>query len=546
MNEIETHKTYSNRALWIRLGILCLFWIWMCWPEMRRFASAAINGSEMAHAVAFPLAGWVLFCRRKKELISKSRSDSMVSILLLLLSIMLYAALQWPFSFAYAEDLIVLFILLSVIAIAAGFRFMMGIFPIILLAFLCIPMGSRMYATLIIYPETYTLIAVNKVLSLFPGLKVLLEGVDILFEYAGRSGAIALGESNRGARLFLAYAFIGTFVTFSEVRSWSRLLFVAICTCPILLFCNFLRLLFWAVVVIFLPFGTLSGWPRILSALISLLMAYLLYRFVCSPRLSLFVSEESKKDHSTCGSLRQDTSKVDGSYFPVPFLLGVIILVLSTLFLRPSLAHLEEYYRKKPIAIRQKLGLFPVSELPSFKEGWHISSHEAPVEDMGTDEYVHLLMLRKEKNLFPEHMEFFVTYYSDPEDQVPHTPDVCSRQAGDVVLQMKPVSLSCRVGQKEYTPQGWCLLLEQTEGVLVDVFVFYVDGHFRRDRQAVRWDIFKPGNRHVFFSKIEVAVKISRLEDTEEALQWCKRLFAEAAPILIEKHFPSEQQVRSR
>lgn len=546
MDEPVIRTTHSHPATWIRFGLLCGLWIWLCRSELYRFASASVHGSEMAHAVAFPFAAWILLSRRKSELISKSKPGSMGGVLFLFLSILAYASLQWPFSFAYAKDVIILLIFLAVAVAAAGWRFVWRFSPVILLAFLCIPMGSRLYATLIIYPETYTLIAVKKALSFLPGLKVWLEGVDILFEYAGQSGVVALGESNRGARLFLAYAFVGTFVTFSEIRSWSRLLFVALWACPILLLCNLLRLLLWAIAVILFPFGPLSGWPRILSTILSIMTAYLLFRFVCSPRLSLFVSETTDKERIPSDAVHGGALESPANYFSLVFLLSFFILCLSAFFLRPSLVRLAEHYRKESVPIRLALKQFTVSAMPSFQEGWQISSHEAPVEDLGTEEYVHLLLLRENKSLFPEHMELFITYYSDPDDNVPHTPDVCSRQAGDVVLQMKPVSLSCHANGLLHTPEGWYLLLEQEDGILVDIFLFYVDGRFRRDRQAVRWDIFKPGNRHVYFSKIEVAAKIRKGEDVETALQWCRRLFSEASPVLIEQHFPSVPQFREK
>ena len=153
-------------------------------------------------------------------------------------------------------------------------------------------MGPRLYATLIIRPETYTIAATAKALDLLPGVDTVVKGVDIFFSSVHKSGVVGLGESNRGARLLLAFAAIGIFVTFSQPRSFWRLMFVGITAGAVVLFCNFLRFVVWGLATIYLSVTPTSALPRNISAVCSLFAAYGIFVLLCSARVNLFIEEQ--------------------------------------------------------------------------------------------------------------------------------------------------------------------------------------------------------------------------------------------------------------
>lgn len=159
----------------------------------------------------------------------------------------------------------------------------------LLLVMLAIPLGPRIYARLIILPETYTIQAVAAVLGALPGVDTVVRGVDVFFKSDFGSGVVALAESNRGVRLLPAFAALGVFVAFSRIRSIRRLVIVACAAVPIILFCNFFRFFCWGVLDVYAVDSPADPLPRNASTILSLLLAYVLFACVSSAKLNLFV-----------------------------------------------------------------------------------------------------------------------------------------------------------------------------------------------------------------------------------------------------------------
>jgi hypothetical protein len=237
------------------------------------------------------------------------------------------------------------------------------------------------------------------------------------------------------------------------------------------------------------------------------------------------------------------------------FLLTAAVLVLAAVGLRPGLEAAARHYEKTPIDIRQPLEKFDISRLPTFSNGWTYSFAGAEPQEIGTDHYIHVLLDRKTRGPGPDHVEFFVTYYTDPRSKVPHTPEVCSRQAGATVQEISTVLIDTGQPEPDNRRIRARLLRYQnprSEGRfgqpvnVVDMYVFYVEGRFCYTRGQARWVIAMPGNRHTFFSKIEAAASMRDVVDRAEALETLETLMREAIPILLAEHFPRPEDVRRR
>lgn len=243
----------------------------------------------------------------------------------------------------------------------------------------------------------------------------------------------------------------------------------------------------------------------------------------------------------------RNTVSVGRSLLSARFLLLVIILVLAAVGLRPGMLALAKRYEKEPIAIRRPLKEFDISHLPSFRDGWKFARRKAPIEDLGTDEYVQIAFTKENPSEDLLYAMLFVTYYSDPRDKVPHTPEVCNRQAGNIVKKMTTITIDTPELAPEH-PQikANLLILQRPRDNSADIYLFCVEGEFRRSREQVRWIIGKPGNRHVYFSKIEVAAAYPTGGDPTQAIEVCKKLLREALPILLAEHFPDKEQLKRR
>jgi hypothetical protein len=232
-------------------------------------------------------------------------------------------------------------------------------------------------------------------------------------------------------------------------------------------------------------------------------------------------------------------------YLSVPFLFAAFVLLVSAFCLRPAMNALSSYYTKEPIKSRRSLTEFDVSELPSFQQGWDFRPDSVKVEDVGTDKYIFVFLTRQDKRISPHIANLFVTYYSDPKDKVPHSPDVCYRQGGAVVKSMKTITIEI----PELAPQHPqipvnCIIFDMGDCAQVVLFCYCVEAQFETNREKARWIIGKPGNRYTYVSKIETASNFRKGDDPVDAINLCTQLFREAVVVLLRDYFPTEDELK--
>jgi len=281
---LNEHKIMSDekKVSVFRFVILFCLWLWAFWSDIVGIARFSTVSSEMAHVLVLPVAMILLIYHRRSELLNNITGGSSWGIVIMIAGIIIFIGSTWPFSYGYTRQMALVPIIASVILAGFGWKVLKISVPMLILLMLSIPVGMRLYASLVIIPETYTITAVSKILGLVPGLNIQLSGIDILFSSDSNAGIIALGESNRGVRLLLVYAFIGVFVAFSENRSFWRLFTVAIIAGPVIFFCNFIRLFTWGIITIYTAISPTSTLMRNVSAVVSLILCYLFFSFVCS------------------------------------------------------------------------------------------------------------------------------------------------------------------------------------------------------------------------------------------------------------------------
>ncbi len=282
-----------NEIIWVivRLVILLILSIGAFWPEVFSVCSGAAKSSERVHMLIVPVLIFFLIYLRRAALVANLTKGSMWGILFLILGFGIYACFTWPFDYGYLRVIAIVPVLAGVIMISCGGRVLKLSLPMLLLVLISIPVPSRIYAKLIIRPETYTITAAAATLDKLPGVDVFVKGVDLIFDSNHDTGIIALGESNRGARLLFVFAAIGIFVVFSRIRPIWRILVIAIASVPVVLLCNLFRFICWGLVVMYIPFDVASGAPRVISTICSVLVLYGLVVLMCVFKVNLFIEE---------------------------------------------------------------------------------------------------------------------------------------------------------------------------------------------------------------------------------------------------------------
>lgn len=228
------------------------------------------------------------------------------------------------------------------------------------------------------------------------------------------------------------------------------------------------------------------------------------------------------------------------------FITAMVILLIAAVVVPTGMRRVAERYGKKPIDLRVSLHDFDASSIRTFHYRPDIRVVGSGPEWVGTEEMFTLIYTLPQERLDerPEHyLVLFVTYYSDPEDTIPHTPEVCYRQAGGVVRNMDtmPVEIPGRAD----SPVTIRTLDIATGGDLVTVaYAFYHNGRIVHDRERLRLLMAMPGDRYTYFSKIETVIRRSPAMTHDAALEHCARLFREALVELADRHYPLDASLR--
>lgn len=228
--------------------------------------------------------------------------------------------------------------------------------------------------------------------------------------------------------------------------------------------------------------------------------------------------------------------------FTARFIAGAVILGVSAVGLRPALAGLSRYFEKSPIELKQKLDRLTADDLPRFRDARAGHGLRMSPGDVETDDVIIQFYIEDDAGAEyqKDELMLFVTYYSDPRDRIAHTPEVCYRQGGAVIADMRTMKLDMPAVGEEPVEVRF-LSIEQGASKSILLYVFSCNGTFFNDRESVRLAIGWPGDKYVYFSKIEVVTR--HYSDEAQAIERCRKLMEDALSVLVREHLPSKDEV---
>lgn len=228
------------------------------------------------------------------------------------------------------------------------------------------------------------------------------------------------------------------------------------------------------------------------------------------------------------------------------FVACALVIAAAAIGLRPATTALGDRYRKETIALRRPLNQFTAACLPSFRKAKRADSQRSR-RDPEREDFVWVYVREEGRYRPPRRADLLLTYYSDPGDKVPHTPEVCYRQSGVEVTDISTVTVETPGLAPEH-PQitARLLHLKQPVGQSVVLYVFCVNGEFCYDRERVRWIIARPGDRYIYFGKVEAVADCPSGPNTHAAVERCKKLLREALPVLVNEYYPDTAQLKRR
>lgn len=220
------------------------------------------------------------------------------------------------------------------------------------------------------------------------------------------------------------------------------------------------------------------------------------------------------------------------------FVICVVLLGSCAAFMQVAQSRGSLKIIKGALPIRKPLKDFDRTKLEPLELVNVIKLPQETVEELGTKEYLNWA-LGSSGGGTPRSCSLSVTYYTGVVDQVPHVPEECFfqgafTQAGDDILDMKLPTVGETIQVRRlsfYPPRDFS----------TRTFVYYticVNGGFYGKREVVRMQMSLPFDSHLYYSKVEVAIKEpvdSRVEDLDDA---ARGVLDQAIAELKRSHWP--------
>ena len=225
------------------------------------------------------------------------------------------------------------------------------------------------------------------------------------------------------------------------------------------------------------------------------------------------------------------------------FTTGFALLALAAIFLSPAAAEVTSIVAKKAVAIRKPIDQFDKSVLTNFKFMNSLAHASDVIAD--TDEFLEWRLSPNDPATTKCDDLYLQVYYYTQDGKppiVPHTPEVCYRQTGDVVrsLTAEQISIQLDNGDTREVPIKVVDLLQTQSGHNLPcciLYTFCVNGEFLNDREWARLKLAMPWNREIYFAKIEVFVQVDPASGFDKALDAGRQVMEQTLPELLDRHF---------
>lgn len=227
----------------------------------------------------------------------------------------------------------------------------------------------------------------------------------------------------------------------------------------------------------------------------------------------------------------------------ISLILSALLLVFTATMLRGTIAKLSDYFTKQTVPARKPLKTF-VDSVESIEKNFQWKD-QAVTQEIETDDCFLIKFESQDQSVAKHGGYIHAAYYSQPGSKVPHTPDVCYRQAGSIIkeIQKIPINLS-PVANNPETIDVTLVRLEQKEAEMVILFCFIAEGQIANSRTKVRLITSKPGNSRTYFCKVEASCSYPKGSAPKPYIETAGTLMERLVPKLLDEYLPTEEMLK--
>ena len=284
---------------YIKIIIVAGLLIYLYYTAIYSIVHRWISDSSWSHGFLIPFFSLYFLNQNKKEILSlETRLNYFGLICLILCSIVLYPIILFRLKFGYAQQLILIPTIGSILLLFGGLKLIRYTWlPVFFLIF-AIPLPASIYNDITIPMRKFAALLATGLLNLVNGLDATVSGVvvDVVYKGVRLEPALDVAEACSGMRLLMAFLALGVAMAYLHYRPmWQRLILLA-STVPIAILSNVVRVTITGFIYILWDPKYAQGIYHDMLGMMMLPLAFSLYGLVAWFMANLFEEEKSKLD----------------------------------------------------------------------------------------------------------------------------------------------------------------------------------------------------------------------------------------------------------
>ena len=291
---VKSWRELSIHA-YIKILIIGILFYLLFYSEIGSLVYRWQDDSSWSHGFLIPLFSLYFLNHRKNEILSIQPKPNYLGLIFMMGGFLLYAFNLAILRVGYANPLLMIGILGSIVLFLGGWKLLKStLLPIVFLIF-AVPPPPTYYAKMTLPMQKLAAEVATAFLNLFGSVEATLKGVTIDVIYKGQlvEPPISVAEACSGMRLLMAFLALGVAMANLYQRPlWQKIVLLA-STIPIAIMCNCVRVVITAIIYIFIDQRYAQGVYHDMLGLAMLPLAFALYGALDFFMQKLFVDEES-------------------------------------------------------------------------------------------------------------------------------------------------------------------------------------------------------------------------------------------------------------
>ena len=298
--EPQEDTSWGNLGIhaYIKIAIVAGLVIHLYYSGIHSIVGKWVSDSSWSHGFLIPFFSLYFLNQNKKELLSLEIKPNYLGLIsLVLCCIVLYPFILFRLKFGYAQQLIIIPTIGSIVLFWGGWKLLRYTWLPILFLIFAMPLPGSIYNDITIPMRKLAASLAIVLLNLVSGLEANTSGVviDVVYKGVRLEPALDVAEACSGMRLLMAFLALGVAMAYLHYRPiWQRLILLA-STIPIAILSNVVRVTITGFIYILWDPRYAQGIYHDMLGMVMLPFAFSLYGLLAWFMGNLFIDEKKAK-----------------------------------------------------------------------------------------------------------------------------------------------------------------------------------------------------------------------------------------------------------